>query len=78
MYRLKIRDNKTGDGWYEYHFTKSAMQRVWACYNETDDNFYLTHDLLEVVILDKTFKTFKKCLTKATRPATIFSERERR
>lgn len=66
MYKIKVRNNETGQIWWEYGFSRWMMKRIHFLFNDTDSDFYHTYDVLEIVAIVFSFKTFKKCLTNHT------------
>lgn len=65
MYRIKVIkliNDQTGTIFYEYGFSKQMMKRIHFLFNETNDGFSV-YDILEITVLGKNIKTFKKCLT---------------
>lgn len=71
MYRIKVRNDKTGYIWYEYGFSKYIMKRIHFLFNETDNDFYSIYNILEITILSFSLKSFKKCLTKVEQTVII-------
>lgn len=63
MYKIKIRNDVTGSIIWEYGFSRYIMERIHFYFNETDNNYYHMYDILEILPICFTFKTFKKCLT---------------
>lgn len=66
MYKIKVRNDETGVVWWEYGFSRYLMKRLNFYYNETDSTFYQIYDVLQIVPIIFTFKTFKKCLMNYT------------
>lgn len=62
MYRIEIKNTKTNIVFYEYGFSKRIMKSLHFYFNETDYNFYPIYEILNIVKLECTFETFKKCL----------------
>lgn len=67
MYKIKVRNDETGVIWWEYGFSNYLMKRLNFYYNETDSNFYQIYDVLQIVPIIFTLKTFKKCLINYTK-----------
>lgn len=67
MYKIKVRDDKTGAIWWEYGFTRYIMKRIHFLFTDVDDGGYNTYNILDIVALVLTAETFKKCLTRATK-----------
>lgn len=63
MYKIKVRDDKTGLIWWEYGFSKLIMKRIHFYYNEVDDYGYHIYNILDISAIIFSLKTFKKCLT---------------
>ena len=63
MYRIKVINVKTGITFYEYGFANYMMKRLHFMNNEKDYNFYCIYEILDIVMLNFTIKTFIKCLT---------------
>lgn len=70
MYKIKVKNNETGKIWWEYGFSKYMMKRIDFLFNDvypvttiTGENFYCTYEVLEIIKIAFTLKTFKKCLT---------------
>lgn len=63
MYKIKVKNLETGKMWWEYGFKGFMMKRIHFLFNDTDDNFYNTYEILEIRKIIFTWKTFKKCLT---------------
>ncbi len=66
MYKIKVKNNETGKIWWEYGFSKFMMKRLHFLYNDTDYNNYLIYDVLAIMKISFSWKTFKKCLTNVT------------
>jgi hypothetical protein len=66
MYKIKVRNDITGQIWWEYGFSKRMMKRVHFLFNETDSNFYHIYEILDIVPIIFSLKTFKRCLTNET------------
>jgi hypothetical protein len=67
MYRIKVKNTETNIVYYEYGFSKWIMKRLHFYFNETDNNYYSIYEILDIAILNFTFKTFKKCLFNETK-----------
>lgn len=65
MYRIKVKNNKTNEIFWEYGFSKHLMKRLYFFYNKTDDNAYLIYEVLDICKIIFSWETFKKCLTNA-------------
>lgn len=63
MYRLKVQNLQTNVIFYEYGFSSYLMKRISFLFAETDSKGYLVYEILDVVPLCFSLKTFKKCLT---------------
>jgi len=66
MYRITVRNTKTGVKFYEYGFSRYIMKRIHFYFNEIDNDYYSIYDVLEVSTLVFSLKTFRKCLTNYT------------
>ena len=67
MYRIKVRNDKTGVIFYEYGFSGYMMKRLHFMFNETDSQHYSIYDILDISKIVFTPKTFIKCLTNYTK-----------
>ena len=66
MYKIKVRNDKTGITFYEYGFGNYMMKRLHFMFNETDNQHYSIYDILDTAKIVFTPKTFIKCLTNYT------------
>lgn len=64
MYKIKVRNERTGKVWWEYGFSRQMMKRLAFLFNNTNLYTYEnTYTVLEVIHIVCNLSTLKKCFT---------------
>lgn len=65
MYRITVKNLKTGVISWEYGFSKTTMKKIYRTFNSYDAvGNYKKYKIIDIIKLKFSLLNFKKCLTK--------------
>lgn len=62
MYKIKVWDDTKETLFWEYGFSRYILKKISFYMNDTDENGFSNYDIVQVIPIVFSLKTFKKCL----------------